>query len=51
MIKLWECNVFSLVGVASYLGNLESGLTILLLVTAIVLNIRKLFDKNDKRDT
>ncbi|MGX1930199.1 hypothetical protein [Flagellimonas sp. 2504JD4-2] len=46
-MKLWEVNTISLFSLGSLAVNVEKGLTILLLLTAIILNIKKFFDKND----
>ncbi len=48
MMKLWAVNTMSFLSMASIAANLEKGLTIALLVTAIALNIKKFRDKDDR---
>ena len=47
-MRLWEVNTVSLFSLGSLLANAEKGLTVLLLVTAIILNVKKFFDKDDR---
>jgi len=44
-MRLWEVNTMSFLSLASMAANLEKGLTIALLITAIALNIKKFRDK------
>lgn len=41
-------NVASGTALATVLANLEVGLTIMVLVTALIINLRKLFKQDDK---
>ncbi len=47
-MKIWHANVFTLFSISSVMAHLEEALTIVLLLTAIVLNLKKFFEKNGK---
>ncbi len=44
-MKLWAVNSYSLFSLGSMMVHLEKGLTVVLLVTAIALNVKKFLDK------
>lgn len=44
-MKLWEVNIISLFSLGSLMVHLEKGLTVVLLVTTIALNVKKFLDK------
>ncbi|MCR9263045.1 MAG: hypothetical protein NXH86_02750 [Flavobacteriaceae bacterium] len=47
-MRLAEVNAVSLVSLGSLFVHLEKGLTVILLITAIVLNVKKFLDKDDR---
>lgn len=47
-MRLEQVNVISMISLGSMAIHLEKGLTIILLITAIVLNIKKFFERDDK---
>ena len=47
-MKLYVINLLNVAGYMSYVSDFNKVLTFFLIVTAIMLNVKKLMDKNDK---